>query len=270
MLIKDAYMPEQKYKNKQNADKNNEDFSSENIIYGRNPVKEYLLSGREADKLYILKDQREGALLAITALASKRHIPVSETDRRKLDLMTSGANHQGAVLLAAPIVYADIESMLENAKNKNEAPFIVILDGIEDPGNLGAIIRTAECSGAHGVVIPKRRAASLTPAALKATAGAFGYIPIARETNLVQTVKSLKEKGVWIYGAVAGGKMYKEVDFKGPCAIVLGSEGEGISKLLFEQCDFTVGIPLYGKINSLNVSAAAAVILTEAASQHKL
>jgi 23S rRNA (guanosine2251-2'-O)-methyltransferase len=197
--------------------------------------------------------------------ASERKIPIIEVDKSKLDTIAQIGSHQGIVALAAEQNYSTLEEIMEYAKSKGEAPFVVICDGVEDPHNLGAIIRSAECSGVHGVIIPKRRAVGLTPTVAKASAGALEHMRVARVTNLAMTLDELKRLGFWIYAADMGGEKYCDVDYSGSVAVVMGSEGFGISRLVKEKCDFTVSIPLYGKVNSMNVSCAAAVILTEVA-----
>jgi 23S rRNA (guanosine2251-2'-O)-methyltransferase len=200
----------------------------------------------------------------------ERKIPLIELDRQKLDRMSGGEHHQGIVAIAAEQEYSSVEEILEYAKSLGEKPLIVVLDGVEDPHNLGAIIRSAECSGVHGVIIPKRRAVGLTSVVRKSSAGALEHMRVARVTNLAATLDELKERGLWIYGADMGGEAYSATDFSGNVAIVLGSEGFGISRLVSEKCDFITSIPLYGNVNSMNVSCAAAVILTEVARQrHK-
>ena len=241
--------------------------SSDSVICGRNAVRELLSSGRDIDKIYIQRAEREGSIKMLIAKARERNIPVIEVDRAKLDSISAGAAHQGIVAMAAEQNYASVEEILEFAQSKGEAPFVVILDGVEDPHNLGAIIRSAECSGVHGVIIPKRRAVGLTSVVRKSSAGALEYMRVARVTNLAETIDELKERGFWVYGADMGGKDYSETDYSGNVAVVLGSEGFGISRLVREKCDFITSIPLYGRVNSMNVSCAAAVILTEVARQ---
>lgn len=203
--------------------------------------------------------------MTLVAKATERKIPVIEVERSKLDSISGVISHQGIVALAAEHNYSTIEEIIEYAASRGEAPFVVICDGIEDPHNLGAIIRSAECSGVHGVIIPKRRAVGLTPVVAKSSAGALEHMRVARVTNLAMTIDELKRLGFWIYAADMGGERYCDVDYSGSVAIVLGSEGFGISRLVKEKCDFNVSIPLYGKVNSMNVSCAAAVILTEVA-----
>lgn len=236
-------------------------------VFGRNAVKELLAGGRDIEKLYIQSGDREGSVNLLIGIASERKIPIVEVDKSKLDSMVFGERHQGVIAIAAERNYSTVDEILEYAKERGEAPFIVILDGVEDPHNLGAIIRTAECVGAHGVIIPKRRAVGLTATAAKASAGAIEHMRVAKVTNLAMTIDDLKEKGLWLYAADMGGEAYYNTDMKGAAAIVLGSEGFGISRLVKEKCDFVVSIPLYGCVNSMNVSCAAAVILADVARQ---
>lgn len=241
----------------------NENNSS--AVSGRNAVKELLASGRDIDKIYVQKGEREGSVVMLVAKANERKIPVIEVERSKLDSISGVSSHQGIVAFAAEQNYSTLEQIIEYAESRGEAPFVVVCDGIEDPHNLGAIIRSAECSGVHGVIIPKRRAVGLTPVVAKSSAGALEHMRVARVTNLAMTLDEMKRLGFWIYAADMGGERYCDVDYSGSVAVVLGSEGFGISRLVKEKCDFTVSIPLYGKVNSMNVSCAAAVILTEVA-----
>ena len=242
-----------------------EESVPESVIWGRNAVRELLSSGRDVDKIFVQRGEREGSIKMLIAKARERNIPVLEAERTKLDAVSGGAAHQGIAALAAEQNYSTVDEILEYAESLGEAPVIVILVGVEDPHNLGAIIRSAECSGVHGVIIPKRRAVGLTSVVRKSSAGALEYMRIARVTNLATTVDELKERGLWIYGADMGGKEYSATDYSGGVCIVLGSEGNGISRLVREKCDFITSIPLYGRVNSMNVSCAAAVILTEVA-----
>lgn len=236
---------------------------SENIVAGRNAVRELLKSGKPVDKLYIQRDSRDGLLSVIFAEAVAKRIPVTEVDKRALDGLASAA--QGVVAFVPERDYASLDDILARAAERGEAPFIVIADCVSDPQNLGSIIRIAECAGAHGVVIPKRRSATLTASAVKASAGAAEHLPVAKVTNLSSAIDFLKKNGVWIYALEADGVPYKSLKYDGGIAFVLGSEGDGISRLVRENCDFVVSIPMRGQINSLNVSAAAAVVLFEAA-----
>lgn len=235
----------------------------ENIVVGRNAVRELLSSDTPVDK--ILVSGREGSVIALIAMAKEKKIPVVDTDSFALDRLSGGENHQGIAAYVAEKEYSTIEEILETAAERGEKPLIVVCDGIEDPHNLGAVIRCAECAGAHGVIIPERRACGLTPAVSKASAGAILHMKIARVGNIAQTVEKLKENGIWTFAAEAGGMDFYEADFDLPCAIVLGGEDSGVSRLVKERCDFIISIPMYGHVNSLNVSTAASVLLTRAA-----
>lgn len=239
----------------------------ENIVFGRNSVKELLASGRDIEKIFISKGEREGSINLLIGMASERAIPIIEQERSVLDKLTCHGRHQGIVAVAAERNYCTVEDILDYAREKGEAPFVVVCDGIEDPHNLGAIIRSAECSGAHGIIIPKRRAVGLTTTVSKSSAGALEHMRVAKVTNLASTIDTLKEKGLWIYAADMDGKEYYSTDMRGASAIVLGSEGFGISRLVKEKCDFVVSIPLYGRVNSMNVSCASAIIFAEIAKQ---
>ena len=239
----------------------------ENIIVGRNAVKELLTSGRDIEKIFVQSGDREGSVNLLIGMAAERKIRIVDADKRKLDELSRGERHQGIVAIAAGRNYYSVDDILDYAAERGEKPFIVILDGVEDPHNLGAIIRSAECCGAHGVIIPKRRAVGLTSTAVKASAGAAEHMRVAKVTNLSMTIDYLKERGVWLFAADMGGDSYYATDMNCPAAIVLGSEGFGISRLVKEKCDITVSIPLYGNVNSMNVSCAAAVLLAEAARQ---
>ena len=239
----------------------NEKYGSDELLIGRNPVNEALASGRSIIKVMVAKGAASGPAVEIAAKARRAGVPVQEVDRKKLDLMTSGAVHQGVAALCAMKEYSTVEDILALAGQRGEAPFIIILDEIEDPHNLGAIIRSAECAGAHGVIVRKRRSAGLTYTAYKAAAGALEYVPVARVNNLADTIDSLKERGIWVYGADMNGESYLSVDFSGGAALVVGSEGKGISRLVREKCDAIVSLPLKGRINSLNASVAAGILM---------
>ena len=242
----------------------------ENTIIGRNAVRELLQSGRDIEKLYITSAEKEGSINQLIGIASERGVTIVECERSKLDSMACGGRHQGIIAIAAERNYSSIDDILEYAKERGEAPFVVICDGIEDPHNLGAIIRSAECVGAHGVIIPKRRAVGLTTTVAKSSAGALEHMLIAKVTNLASAIDELKEKGLWIYAADMDGPTYYDTDMKGAVGLVLGSEGFGISRLVKEKCDFVVSIPLYGQVNSMNVSCAAAVLFAEIAKQRHI
>ncbi len=237
------------------------------VVGGRNAVLELLKSGRAIDKLFVRRGDREGSITMIVAMALERKIPVIEVEKTKLDSMTGGIQHQGVVALAAAKEYVTIDEILDIAKARGEKPLILVADEIADPHNLGAMIRCAEGAGAHGMIIPKRRASGLTPVVAKASAGALEHLAIAKVPNIASAIDELKEKGVWIYGAEAGGESLYGTIFDSATALVLGSEGAGISRLVREKCDFMVSIPMYGAVNSFNVSCAAAVLLCEAARQ---
>jgi len=240
---------------------------SECVVSGRNAVRELLMGQRDVDKIYVSSGDREGSIKLLVAMAVEKRIPVIEVERTKLDAMCAGARHQGIVAMAAEHNYSSVDEIMEYAKARGEQPFVIILDGVEDPHNLGAIIRSAECLGAHGVIIPKRRAVGLTPTVAKAAAGATEYVKVARVTNISSTIDDLKSRGMWIYAADMGGDDYYKTDLTGSVGIVLGSEGDGISRLVKEKCDFTLSISLCGRVNSMNVSCAAAVIFAEVARQ---
>ena len=240
----------------------------EDLIEGRNAVIEALRAGRPIDKIYIQKGETDKTLGHIASTAKDAGIVVVDADRRKLDFMSRTHAHQGVIALAAIKDYCSVSDILAIAKERNEPPFIVMCDEISDPHNLGAIIRTAECVGAHGVIIPKRRSAGLTAVVDKTSAGALEHMAVARVPNLAAAIETLKKNGLWIYGTAAEGanELWK-TDLTGPACIVIGSEGTGISRLVREKCDFLVSIPLRGQISSLNASAAAAVLLYEALRQ---
>ena len=237
----------------------------ENLIVGRNAVREALRAGRDMEKLLVSRGEATGSLREILALAREKGVVVQEVDRRRLDEMAE--NHQGVAALASMYAYSTLEEILALAREKGEPPFLVVLDGITDPHNLGAIVRTAECMGAHGVILPERRAVGLTPAAMKAAAGALEWIKVARVTNLTRALETLKAQNVWTYATDMDGEDYRRVNFSGGCALVIGAEGQGVSRLVRETCDQVVSIPMKGHIDSLNASVAAGVILAEIARQ---
>ena len=245
-----------------------ESVESEGLIEGRNAVAEALRAGTPIDKLYVSRGENDRTLGRIIALAKKSGVVVAECDRRKLDAMSVTHAHQGVIAVAAVRAYATVADILNEAKEKGEPPLILVCDELSDPHNLGAVIRTAECAGAHGVIIPKRRSAGLTAVVAKTSAGAVSHVPVARVANLTACLKDLKEAGVWVYGTAADARqtMY-QADLKGPAAIVIGSEGEGMGRLVRETCDVLLSIPMKGKLNSLNASAAAAILLYEAVRQ---
>lgn len=241
----------------------------ETRIEGRNAVLEAFRSGRTVDKLYVLEGRLDGSLGRIVQEAKKQGSVIQFVGRDRLDQISVTGKHQGVIAQAAAYAYADVEDMLSAAKEKGEPPFLFLLDNIEDPHNLGAIIRTANAAGAHGVILPKRRAVGLTAVAVKASAGAVNYTPVAKVANLSTTIRELKKQGLWFVCAdMGGGEMY-EASLVGPLGIVIGGEGEGVSRLVRESCDFTVSIPMKGDINSLNASVAAGVLAYEAVRQRR-
>ena len=245
-------------------------MSEENIdqVEGRNAVRELLNSGRDINKIFIQKGERHGSILDIIAKAKDRKLLIQEVDKNKLDQMAQSDNHQGVIAIVPPYDYCDVDDILDYAKSKNENPFILILDGIEDPHNMGSIIRTAECCGVHGIIIPKRRSCSVNSTVNKTSAGAVEYMKIARVTNLNDTIKYLKENDVWIYGTdMNGSKYYTDEKYNSGVGIVIGSEGYGMSDLVKKNCDFLIKIPMKGKINSLNASVSAGIVMYEVMNQ---
>lgn len=242
------------------------DVQSE-LVIGRNPVMEALKSGRDIDTLYISKGERQGSVGKIVSMCRDQNIIIKEVDAKKLDFMCGNANHQGVIARVAAHSYSSVEDIFERAASKGENPFIIICDEIEDPHNLGAIIRTAECAGAHGVIIPKRRSATLNFTVAKTSAGALEYMPVARVSNLAKTIDELKARGVWIYGTDMTGDVWCRTDLKGSLAIVVGSEGKGMGRLVSEKCDFVLSLPMRGEISSLNASVASGIIMYEVSRQ---
>ena len=242
---------------------------NENQVEGRNAWLEVLKSGRDVEKIIVAKGNTEGTLKRIIAMATERGIVIQQIDRQRLDDMSQTKNHQGIIGFVAAHEYVEIEDILENAKSKGEDPFIILLDSVTDPHNLGAILRTADGAGVHGVVIPKRRAVGLTATVAKTSAGAIEYVPVAKVVNLSNTIDELKKHGLWIASAEINGKELFQADLKGPIALVVGSEGEGVSRLVKEKCDFAVSIPMKGSIESLNASVAAGLFMYEIVRQRK-
>ena len=241
---------------------------NDGVIEGRNAVIEALRAGVKIDKIFLLRGEIDATLGHIASAAREQGVVVVDADRRKLDGMSRTHSHQGVIALAAVREYASVDDILNAAREKGEHPLIVVCDELSDPHNLGAVIRTADAAGAHGVIIPKRRSAGLTAIVAKTSAGAVAHMPVARVPNLTALLEELKAEGVWIFGTAAEGTTpLHKADLKGPAAIVIGSEGAGMGRLVAEHCDFTVSIPMFGKINSLNASAAAAVMLYEAVRQ---
>jgi len=247
------------------------DEDAEGMIEGRNAVAEALRAGHPIDKIYLAKGSTDSALAHIAALGRAAGAVVVDADKRKLDAMSVTGAHQGVIALASVKAYVEIADILKVAADRGEAPFIVVCDEISDPHNLGAIVRTAESAGVHGVIIPKRRSAGMTAVLSKTSAGAIEYMPVARVANITSALEELKAAGVWIYGTAAdGGSLLWETDFKGPCAIVIGSEGEGMTRLVSENCDFKVRIPMKGRVSSLNASASASIVIYEAVRQRSV
>ena len=238
-------------------------------IEGRNAVIEAYRSGKPIDKIFILDGCQDGPIMTIKREAKKHDTLVKFVPKERLDQMSETGKHQGVIAYAAAYEYAEVEDILNAAKEKGEAPFIFLLDNIEDPHNLGAIIRTANLAGAHGVIVPRRRAAGLTSTVYKASAGAVEYVPVARVANITETLKDLKKQGVWVYGLDMDGENWCQTDLTGAVALVVGSEGRGISRLVKEQCDFILSMPMAGQINSLNASVACGIVLYEAARQRQ-
>lgn len=247
---------------------NNGDLNEkDNIVIGRNAVLELLKSGREVENIIIAKGEREGSVNQIAALAREKGIVIKNADRKKLDFMCGGANHQGVIANVPAHEYSSVEDILAAAKEKGEPPFIIICDEIEDSRNLGAIIRTAEACGAHGVIIPKRRNAGLNFIVAKTSCGALEYVKVARVSNLSSTIEMLKKENIWVYAADMDGEPWCKTDFSGGVALVVGSEGNGVGRLVKQNCDVIVSLPMRGKVNSLNASVAASVIMYEIARQ---
>lgn len=249
-------------------DGNTPDPEAEGLVIGRNAVRELLKSDRTVDKLLVRRGDREGSIVALVAEAVEKNIPIVEVDKNKLDSLAGFVPHQGIIAMVAQKDYCTVEDILAIAAERGEAPFIVIADGITDPYNLGALIRCAEGCGAHGLIIPRRRAVGLTALVAKSSAGAMEHLAVAKVANIHQTVLDLQKEGIWVYAAEAGGSAHYDTNFSGPCALVMGSEGDGVSRVVKETCDGIVSIPMYGHVNSFNVSTAASVILAEIARQH--
>ena len=240
----------------------------EDQVEGRNSVLELLQSGKDINKIFITRGERHGSINKIIAIAKERKVMVVEKDKKQMNQMAQNENDQGVIAIVPPFEYCEIEDILEEAKNRNEAPFVLILDGIEDPHNLGSIIRTAETAGVHGIIIPKRRAASVNSTVNKVSAGAVEHMKIARVTNITDSINKLKENGLWICGtAIDTDKYYYNQDLTGSIGIVIGNEGEGMSDKVKKNCDFLVKIPMKGKVTSLNASVSAGIIIYEAVEQ---
>ncbi|MCL1795520.1 MAG: 23S rRNA (guanosine(2251)-2'-O)-methyltransferase RlmB [Clostridia bacterium] len=244
-----------------------ETLPRENILLGRNPIREAVKSGRDIEKLLVARGDLSGSAREIISMARERHIVIQTVDRERLSEIAP--KHQGLIAFASAYRYHTVDDMLAGARARGEDPLLVILDGVTDPHNLGAIIRSAECAGAHGVIVPERRSVGLTPAAVKASAGAVEYLPVARETNLPRLLETLKSEGLWIAAADMGGKNYTESDLKGPLALVIGAEGTGVSRLVLERSDHRIALPMAGAIQSLNASVAAGILLYEVRRQRR-
>ena len=255
-------------------DRRKEEFSAEtnteNRIEGRNAVLEAFRSGKTIDKLYVQKGCKDGPVQTILREAKKADTFVKFVEKERLDQISETGRHQGVIAVAASYAYAEVEDILARAKEKGEDPFIILLDGIEDPHNLGAIIRTANLSGAHGVIIPKNRAVGLTAVVARTSAGALNYTPVAKVTNLKQTIEKLKSEGIWFACAAMDGEVMYRQNMKGPLGLVIGNEGSGVSRLVREACDFTVSIPMKGDIDSLNASVATGVLAFEVVRQRSM
>lgn len=243
------------------------EIKNDNLIIGRNAVIELLKSGREVESVLLAKGDREGSINKINAMCREKGIVVKQVDRKKLDFMCAGANHQGVAANVPAHSYSTTEEILEYAQSRGEAPFIVICDGIEDSHNLGAIIRSAEACGAHGIIIPKRRNAGLNFIVAKTSCGALEYMRVARVGNIASLIEELKKKNIWVYCADMDGQPWCKTDFSGGCALVIGSEGRGVGRLVKEKCDVTVSLPMRGEVNSLNASVAAGIIMYEVTRQ---
>lgn len=242
------------------------DGGLESIILGRNPVREALRAGRPINKILLTRGELAPPLLELSRTAREKGVPVQQTDRAQLDKLSGGHPHQGVIAFVAPREYLDMDELLSLAGSN---PFLIMLDEINDPHNLGAILRTADAAGAHGVIIPKRRSASLTPAVARASAGAVEYVPVARVTNMARTIEELKEQGIWVVGAHMTGELYWEARLDGPLALVIGGEDKGLGRLVREKCDLLVRLPMYGRVGSLNASVAAALLSYEVLRQRR-
>lgn len=239
------------------------DSESDEMVYGRNPVLETLRSERDVNKLFVQDGLSGEKIDRVVNEAKKRKVQLSFVPKSKLDTLSDGGNHQGLVLAASPVNYATIDDLFDVAKQKNEEPFFLLLDGIEDPHNLGSILRTADASGVHGVIIPKRRAVGLTSTVAKASAGAIEHVQVARVTNMAQTIDELKERGLWIFGTDMKGKDYRHWDVSSPIGLVIGSEGKGLSRLVKDKVDETLTIPMIGDVQSLNAGVASGLLMYE-------
>lgn len=244
--------------------------NDKDIIFGRNSVTEAIKAGRPIDSVMVARGERSGSIPKILADAKEAGLPIKEVDRKKLDFMCGHGNHQGIIAVGAVKAYSTVEDIFATAEERGEPPFIIVCDEIEDPHNLGAIIRTAEAAGAHGVIVPKRRSASLSFTVSKTSAGAVEFMHVARVTNIPQTLDELKEKGLWVYCADMDGEPFYNANLKGAVALVIGSEGKGVGRLVKEKCDVVLSMPMKGKINSLNASVAAGILMYEISKQRDL
>ena len=259
-------MPERSIKMDNKIDKFNEERQKD-LIIGRNAVTELIKSGREIDTLFVVRGEKGGSLGKIIGECREKGAVVKEVDKKKLDFMCGHSNHQSVAAICAAHDYSTVEEILKVAEERNEAPFIVACDGIEDPHNLGAIIRTAEAAGVHGIIIPKRRSASLNYTVGKTSAGALEYMKVARVANLASTLDELKEKGLWVYGADMDGQDVRSTNLDGAAVLVIGSEGDGMSRIVREKCDFIISLKMKGQINSLNASVAGGILMYEFSNQ---
>lgn len=255
---------------KQNAEPADEPDLPDDILAGRNAVMEALKAGSRVNKLMIAEGSNEGSIRELIALAKEKGVQINFMERSKLDNTARGVRHQGVLAQVSPVEYVELEDILQIAEAKGEPPFIVLLDELEDPHNLGAILRSADAAGVHGVLIPKRRSCPLSATVAKTSAGAMEYVPVARIGNIVQTIKALKEEGLWVAAADMDGTDYTTTDLTGPLLLVIGSEGDGVGRLVKEQCDFVVKLPMRGKINSLNASVAGSILMYEILRQRNL
>ncbi len=247
------------YKN--NKDK--EEIKQENIVVGRNPVMELLKTDKEIEKIYVQTGEREGSITKIVAVARNKGIIVDEVDKKRLDSISAGVPHQGVAAVTTPIEYVSVDEMIQDARDKNQRVLLLICDDIEDPHNLGAIIRCADGAGCNGVILSKRHSSPITQTVIKSSAGAISYVKLARVSNIAQTIESLKKKNIWVYAADERGELYTSLNYDFDCAIVMGNEGHGVSQLVKDKCDGIISIPMRGGVSSLNVSTASAVILYE-------
>ena len=235
------------------------DETEQFILTGRNPIREALRSGRDLEKMLVQRGELSGSAREIVQKAKERKVQVQVVDKSRLDAIST--NHQGLIAFASAYQYSTVEDILETARNRGEDPFLILLDGVTDPHNLGAIIRTAECAGAHGIIVPQHHSVGLSPAAVKASAGAVEYVKVARVTNLSRTIEMLQKQNIWVYAVTMNGTDYRKTDFRGGVALVIGSEEDGISRLIGEKCDQAVSLPMAGRIESLNASVAAGIMM---------